>query len=426
MRYIVYTLFLAVYIVEYVAQSFGSSARVLSWLPELLSVVVLIMIILKGVIHKQIFLHSKYMVLFIIFVFLVLIGIIINDVKPGAIFSGIRTYFKFVPFFLLPTVFLFTDQEIKKQLQFILLIGILQLPVALYQRFVTSYGMNTGDYVSGTLGISSTLTIFLVSLIAILFGFYYKKQIGLGCFIALIILLLIPTTINETKVTLFLLPATILVTTLVSMHANKKNWQVFPVLFIGFVMVISFYITYNHSIGMGKIRTLEGFDYMGSLYKEAEGNKSLYKAEEIGRLDSIILAYDHLSKDSIKFTVGLGIGNVSNSFSKQLIGEYMEFVHLGPNETMLSHLMWEVGLIGIILVLIGCGYIFYDSFSLSKNKGVIGGLALGWTAVVAIYILSIPYKDILVQNEIVYLFMYFSGYIASTKILISRNVSSIT
>ena len=54
--------------------------------------------------------------------------------------------------------------------------------------------------------LSSMLSIFLICVVAVLMGMYLRKQITGKALAVLFLLLLIPTTINETKGTLVLLP----------------------------------------------------------------------------------------------------------------------------------------------------------------------------------------------------------------------------
>ena len=88
-----------------------------------------------------------------------------------------RTFILGLPFFFLPAVYKFSDRDIAKQFKFLLICTIIQLPVAVYQRFIESKGLLSGDAVRGTLNNSSTLSVFLVCAIALLLAFLYTGQL---------------------------------------------------------------------------------------------------------------------------------------------------------------------------------------------------------------------------------------------------------
>ncbi|MGI9304295.1 MAG: hypothetical protein ACR2RB_16565 [Gammaproteobacteria bacterium] len=421
MKLIVYLLLISLFVTEYIAGLAGSAGRAIAWVPEMLSLAALILIVLRVIATKQFLVHPKYVVFFALFVLHVIAGVILNAVQPGAIVQGLRVYLKFFPFFLLPAVYLFSDQEMKNQLRLILLLAVLQFPIVIYQRFVLSAGLETGDYVVGSLGVSSILSIFLISTVAVLLPFLLNRRLNPILFVVLLFLLLAPTTLNETKGSFFLLPFAFVVPAIAFAAARRRIMIVLPVLAAGTLLMAAFLSVYNLSLGwreQGRSLTefLDDKKFIEYLYRESEGNKAFMEKaveDEVGRIDSYILAWKTLSRDFSKLLLGLGIGNVGPSFSRYLKGEYSErYAHLGPKISSISYLMWEVGLIGLALSLLGCYLVFGDARRLAFAPGVAGTFAQGWLAVVVIYVLSLAYKNILGFNVIGYLFWYFSGYVA--------------
>jgi hypothetical protein len=310
-------------------------------------------------------------------------------VQPGAVFAGLRVYFKYLPFFLLPAVYEFSDDEIKKQLKLVLGLALLQFPLVLYQRFIKYAGVSTGDYVTGTLNISSILSIFLISTISVVYSFYLKELISKKTLFALLLLLFIPTTLNETKGSFFLLPFAFLL----PKAGSSEN-------------------TFMDLFTEGRIIS---YLYKGIDIDYTQGERSV--EDEVGRVDSYVLAINKLSDDYTKLFMGLGIGNVGPSFYRPFTGEYStRYARYGPNITTVAYLLWEIGIIGLLLVLVTCYLFFKDAQYLSRENNVVGAIALGWTGVVAISVLSMGYKSLLPFNVIGYLFFYFSGYIVSTKL----------
>jgi len=413
MNRLIYLLVFSVCLGDYFSHEYN--LRVLGWLPELLSIIAVVIVIGRISLKKPIYIHPKYILLSVFASLLVIISIINSGVEFGAIFAGIRNYFKYVPFLLLPAVYTFSSKDILNFFKLILILALIQVPLALYQRFIEFGGLSTGDVVSGTLDISSILSLFLVSTVSILLAFYQKKYISLKTVLILAPLLLLPTTVNETKgtfVLLFIMLASLIWFSFTSKGTSRNTTFI---TFAGVALIAGFVVIYNMGLGMTQSRGINEFDYKEYLYKNAEGSKSLEDIEKIGKFDSVMFAYRELSKTPVKLVMGLGIGNVSESYSEKLQGEYENYSHLKPQMTSLSHLLWEVGFLGVMLLLVGCTFIYVDTRALIKQDGDLGAIALGWSIIVLLFVFSLAYKDIISHNTIAYLFAFFSGYIVTER-----------
>lgn len=417
MKNIIYLLFAAIFTVDYLFTKVGVVGRYVTWLPELLSILAVVLIAVQVAARKPFFLPGKYLVILAFLVFHVLAGVILNSVQPGAVFTGLRTYFKYLPFFLVPAVFLVSDEDMMAQLKFLLVVGLLQLPLVIYQRFFQYAGVNSGDPVSGTMLISSILSIFLISAIAILVAFYVKKKISLVPFCVMVGILFIPTTLNETKGSVVLLPLAVMVPILLMPGKHKAKSMALPAAVLG-VLLASFVVVYNMQPG----RTDSGVDLTSFLseerakaylFKDSEGERA---GEAVGKVDSYVLAFKTLSKDVFQQMFGLGIGNVTGGFSKKLSGAYAEkYEYMEPGKTALSKIVWEMGVFGAVIIFVLCYMLFRDSVYLSRRDDLSGTLALGWAAVMVIYMIGLGYKNVLIHNVIGYPFWYLSGYIAATR-----------
>src|SRR6202000_1755303 len=80
----------------------------------------------------------------------------------------------------------------------------------------------SGDDVRGTVMDSGILSMYLISAVLIMVGLLLKRRISKGWFTALFFLLLLPTTINETKVTVIFLPLGLLTTIVAAAPSGKK------------------------------------------------------------------------------------------------------------------------------------------------------------------------------------------------------------
>jgi len=124
--------------------------------------------------------------------------------------TGLRLYARVMPFFLVPLVFRFSERQLRTQLGTLLIIALAQVPLAIEQRVQTtraSAGFNiSGDYTYGTMMVSSIMSIFLICVICVVTAYFLKGRLSKWQFLLLVLLLFLPTTINETKGTLLLLP----------------------------------------------------------------------------------------------------------------------------------------------------------------------------------------------------------------------------
>jgi hypothetical protein len=333
-------------------------------------------------------------------------------------------YFRAMPFFFVPLVFRFSDDEIRAQLKTLLLLGLLQVPIAIEQRWMTtaaSRGINfSGDYTYGTLMLSSTLSIFVICCICVVTAFFVKNRLNWRQFVALALLLFVPSTINETKVTLFLFPIGLSVVFLLGL---RRGFRVKAVAWLVLATVVAgagFWIAYDllGSNATGRERTLADWwvdedKRTALLTRETE----LGTQEKSGRLDSITVPIRYLSNDVVSLTMGLGVGSVTDSaLGPQFIGRYREL--FAPfMRTAFPRLLLETGILGLLLVAAICVRIFYDARQVERahGTGIVNSLALGWTGVVAVMTVSLFYTDIVAVTSLSYLFWYGSGLVVSGR-----------
>ena len=141
---------------------------------------------------------------------------------------------------------------------------------------------------------------------------------------------------------------------------------------------------------------------------------------EIGRVDSMLLPFK-LIDDPVKLLLGHGMGNVSDISAERLMGEYTSIYGvMGADMTTVSYLIWEVGLLGLGLVLILLLMIFRDAIVVSRRDDIYGAIALGWTGVMVVLLVTLTYQNIIPVASIGLLTWYFSGIIASWRFRMER------
>ncbi len=396
----------------------GRIGIVFELLPEAMGAMVLVIVAYELANRRPLTVPPRYLVLFSLFLLFLIFGWITNHVNSGAVLGGIRNYFRYMPIFLLPFLYRIDDEDITKILKLILLLAVLQIPVTLYQRFLERGIVSTGDHVTGTLALSSLLSVFLIMCVSVALGCFVQKKLPIIKFAIIIPLLFFPTTINETKGTFFMLPFALLVPSFVYAIKAKKVLQILPVIGVFCVLFFGFIKLYDASIGSQREeRDLIGFltspeKLKGYLLKEDELEKAWGRfgyTVEVGRLDAINHAYRHITKDITTGFFGYGAGNVSQGINKLTVGEFKKYEQFIPQFTTVSSMLWETGFTGMVFLAVGLVMFWRESNYLVSTGGIVGALALGWTGVLSVYFLALGYKHIMNCGAISILFWFFNG-----------------
>jgi hypothetical protein len=434
---LLYALFALVVLSGYLTWQVG---KYLVFAPELVSGVIFLVLILKIGLNRSIPVSGKYLLLAAVAGLHLVVGILTNMVGPGTVLNGLRPYLKLMPMFLLPAVFQVSETDVRRQLRFLLALALLQCPVAFYQRFVEFRDVATGDVITGTLGTnaSNNLSVFLVAAIAVLFSFYLAKRVRFVTFLILGTLLFLPTTINETKGTVFLLPLAILVPLFYARGSRFRVWQYAVAGVVAVAAIASYVAIYNHlasQLGREQLASAVGGGRQAAKYLyrgndvdlKALENRNLpdvrLPKEQIDpnaqgrRVDNLLLPLKYYyQNDPVRLWVGSGVGNTSEAFIKSFSGVLAQRVSEGGSKSMLMSLvLWDMGLGGVVLVLVFLYLLFRDAQYLVRQKTEAATFAIGWLAVLGIALLTTAYVNMLYANALGYLFVYFSGYIAAER-----------
>ena len=426
MGLLIYVLFGLIFIVDYLLKKFGIENKIMAISPEIIAMILAILVLLYFGKNKGIKVRLPYLFFFAAFSIHITIGLIGNQVQPLAVFAGMRNYLKFLPLYFLPLVYDFQDRQIMGYLKMLLLIAMLEFPLATYQRFVEYAGVATGDYIAGTLEAAPILTIYMICVIAILVGFYLKKKLSRKSFAILVCAAFFPTAINETKATIILLPLAIMVPILIGAEKESRIKIIMTMIPTALILIVAFQLLYK-TLYSGRdvlefYTTGKATDY---LYKGAQAETVTGEKEtEVGRIDSIVLAYKENSKDLFRLIWGVGIGNAAISFSRKFQGQYTEeYLRLGGKKTGISHFAWEIGWLGILHLIWFFVLAFLDANRVKDKNDISGAIAMGWLGVLVVMAISLPYQNILTKDSIMYPFCFISGYIAAKRYQLDRSTS---
>jgi hypothetical protein len=348
--------------------------------------------------------------------------VIVNDVRAGPLLLGLRSYLRALPFFLLPAVVDFSAPQIAQQLRLLLGLSLLQFPVALFQRWIVfSQERYSGDSVVGTLHDSGAMSIFLICSALVATGLYLRGRLQRRPFFLLLFLLLLPTAINETKVTIIYVPLGFLVTLLVGAPRGQKarmlGWcAAFLVIFTAvFVPVYNYLEIYNPYKNEKNIVSFfsDKKQVTGYLYANAKGVGTKVQAR---RGDSLTVPLSFLAKDPIRLALGLGVGNtLASSLGPNYEGRYSELFAGYMNLSLTSFLL-EIGILGVGALLVVYGCIASDSIAVARDSGLVGAIAVGWTGITALMCISLIYTNVHIFDSLSYTFWYFSGMIAAHRV----------
>lgn len=356
---------------------------------------------------------TKYVIVFFLLVIDVLAGAVASSIDPGAFIVGMRWYIRFLPLFLLPAIINFSEEDLSKQLKLCLLMVFLQIPISFYQRFVLGANLLTGDVVKGTFSTGGHQAIFLFAVVTFLVTLFLRNKLsGLKLGI-LITLCLSPNTINETKSSLIFLPIALLVPIFFMRDKKRLRKSLLILLVPGFIFVSIFLLSYQKLY----VDTNERFesnsealsaDYLEKYLTRADAEKGKY-----GRIGKLVETWRVLSEDPITLMFGMGLGNTTSSnFGRYFQGEFYNDYSMIKGAT-LSYLMFDIGLIGLLLCVVMFIYIFKDAKNLSARDDAYGYLAQAWLGVLVILIFASTYRNIMIDSAIGYLLTYYSGVIAS-------------
>lgn len=396
-----------------------------TFLQEFLSLCILMYVIALGVRDRFQYVRPAYWVACGFIVLVMACGIVANGVDAGVIFAGARNYLRAIPLFFLGAVLPLTDTQIRRQLRVLLALCFLQIPLAIVQRMHTAArGSFTGDETSGTLLISSILSIFLICAACVLTGMYLRKRLRAPTYLVLVCLILLPTTINETKGTLVLLPIGLLAVFILGSPRRTRVRNAIMATSILAVFLSGFFTIYDY-VQRDKPNhlTLVEFFSQGKAEKYLVKNASGLGADptDVGRVNAIVISAHYLARDPVLSSFGVGIGNASkSSLGEAFQGRYRETFapYLWLTVVRIGVETGALGLLGIFSILY---LIFRDTkYVADRDEGLTGALAVGWIGVVAVISVAMFYKDLILVSALPFLFWYFSGLIAARRCRLIR------
>ena len=299
---------------------------------------------------SSVFTHRNFygVRLWLLFVIGAVLTIILTSDRFGIVeqLNGVRALlFYFAS--LVVTYDLFTsdlgDLFVDLMTKFIILFAIVQIPFAGYQFL--KYGAS--DAVGGTFGLvggSGMLSQILYIICFFLLVRYASLEDGSHFKIGktlLFIPLLIPTMLNETKISFVLLPVFLLLI----VATGKKIYRSVAILLMG--VVIAFMLNYFYSETVQDTRNLLDRDYLDRymLHVNPQSN------EDLPRLQRLAIMFQMMGKDVGAITLGMGYGVMGGGsvMNVSRLGRRLYYLVTGSRILLFS--VWiQGGLLAVLLV----------------------------------------------------------------------------
>jgi hypothetical protein len=428
MQAFIYAMFCCVTLADFIVLRLKLPS-LLHFLPEMFSAITIVYVLFAGTRDRFRYVAAKYWLIFGALMVITLCGVINNNPGAGPLISGMRFYWRGAPFFFLAAVVPWTEVQLKRQLMLLLGISFLQLPVTVLQRWIIiSAERFSGDDVRGTIMDSGILSMFLVCGALIWTGFMLKRRIGVYRYVIVFLILLFPTTINETKVTVLFVPFGLFVTFILGAEPGKRLRYAGLVLAVLTIFGAIFIPVYNKmQEGMAtKVDIVDFFTNEKTLNRYLVTQKN-DKAGIGGRGvahrgESISIPLRYLSKDPVQLAFGLGLGNVSPSQSgKNFEGEYYPLFQ-SLLTISFTFFLFEFGLFGVILIAVLNWMIFSDSLWVGRrDDSMIGAVAVGWTGVVALFMVAVFYNNFHFFTSVTFLYWYLSGMVCARRVALLKD-----
>lgn len=274
------------------------------------------------------------------------------------LFGGFKRYFQGFGLMLVLATMPWAKADFDRWLKALLAIALLQLPFAIFERFILvpmrggieSAGGEATDVVAGTMGANlqggspNAIMVFFVLLALTFVIARWKEQLlstGKTCLLGL--LLLLPLTLGETKIVIVLLP--MIAVLLFMKDIQREPSKFIPVLLLLLVLTLGLAYMYVYLM-------------LESTFIEAVEGTVKYNIQEMGYGNLLLnrttvmtfWAGLHDWYNPITFLFGHGLGS---SYGAGFDAGHMAQLYpkYGINLTTISTLLWDLGVVGLVLYL---------------------------------------------------------------------------
>lgn len=379
LRFTYWLFFLSAFIPFIYLSSFVKLPSLFIWLPYIILFVAILTIIIVYPHHSfiRLFIKNKLVPKRIIIIgsMFFFVGIL-STIYNKSSFIGMLFYFSW--FFLMVssiilTRIVFTKNDIKKTLKIFLLIGLLNFPISLLQRFilVNKMALDSPDIVTGLFNNYFDLAFYQIfcMLMVIVYWLYDRRILFISPF-ATLIALICPLILSNSKATWLYLFVCILFLFLTGIPRRKFQKGITLFFIFGFIFFLAIktfdyffskhysidqYQSYRYIIDM---TYLQEYIFGGNTY-----DSKFTKGKTLRRGVGILFAYDLISENPTNLILGLGPGHISmkrSPISNNTL--HRLFVELDLYKSTLPIIIGGMGISGVLLLIsLYCGMYFWKS-----------------------------------------------------------------
>jgi hypothetical protein len=360
-----------------------------------------------------------------IFLLLITFSTVIDQPKFSELVNASRHYLLMWPLMLVFTLGLVRQEMLAQLWKAIMIVAVLQLPMAIYQYFFVakkSLRMAPWDAVIGTFpgsieggGDSAAMAIVLLIAMLIAIALWHGGKLRGSWMVLVVVMGLGTIVLAEVKAAVMLLP--IVIGLYYRKELSRRPIESVVVV-IGAILLVAGIFTAYEKLHYGDISTHSfNKDKAASTYDHVmhalEPERESFGGSELGRVNLLRnwWAINVMNGDLQHSLFGYGIGATSNT--KIGIGEIENRFLYKTNTTSSSILLWETGILGhlaYLLILLSSAQV---SRLVAKNKTIpeihriflrIGAISL------LLLIITLPYKNFhLYSSQIQFLIMLILG-----------------
>lgn len=277
----------------------------------------------------------------------------------GEFLAGFKRYFQAYGLMFALAIIPFAAVRYKRWMTSVLAIGFLQLPFALYERLILvpergglASGSSSTDVVAGTFGANlfggsgnAEMATFLLIILAFLVSRWREGRLSGRTLFFVGLFMFIPLTLGETKVVVFMLPV-------VAVVLLKNDLRDNPLRFLTIGSVFALLVAGLGYVYVSLIMRESLYDAVHRLILYDFGSIG-YGSDVLNRTTVLSFWWKHQGlSDPLGFFIGHGLGSSYTSASTQHPGYLsLEYPRYGIDLTTVSTLLWDLGVVGLVLYL---------------------------------------------------------------------------
>jgi len=270
---------------------------------------------------------------------------------------GVRQVVKFLPLLFAPSVFEWSEKQMRTVVWTLVGLTIVQTPFALWEFATRS--SSSGDSVGGTLGTTSSgvLTVFIIGMVTLVAGMYIYRVSPGWRILAAMLLVCVPPALNETKVFFVAAPLiwVLMIVPRVGRNVGGVGRIVLALVAVFTIVAVGYSTFYD-------ARMLTPTSFL----QEEQGDTA--KNGVLNRLPQVEFSAALIAQAPATLALGFGPGAASRSVVGGTVGALVaEYGMALYNTVFLSWLMLELGVAGLAAFLALLGSVFAGCVRLERQ-----------------------------------------------------------